>query len=287
MGGRLDGTNVIVPRVVVLTNVGLDHMEYLGDTVEKIAEEKVGIFKRGVDVVSGVTQPSVIEIVRQRAAALGCGLELLGNEIRYDRVKIRKAGSMFDLVISGDRYVDVELSLMGEHQAANAALAVAASMKLNGSGFRIKEQDFRKALSRVSVPGRFEIARQRPTVIMDGAHNPMKIGALVRTLSERYPNRKIFFVFGAMRTKNAKEMVGLISPIAGKFYFTSFQSKSDFGRSISHDPEDLRCFTDVDSEVIADPRAAYAKAVDEAGESGLVCVTGSFYLIGELRGRPA
>ncbi len=285
MGGRLDGTNVIVPKVIVLTNIGLDHMEYLGDTVEEIAHEKAGIFKRGVDIESGVTQPSVIDIVKESAEELGCKVDLLGKEIKCDRIKRRKAGSMFDLVAGGERYADVELSMFGEHQVSNAALAVAAAMKLNNAGFKVTEKEFRKALSHVSVPGRFEIERRSPTVIMDGAHNPMKVGALVRTIESYYPKRKIYFVFGAMRNKNVREMLALLSPIAAKFYFASFQSTTDFGKSMSYDPSDLKSFTDVDSEVITDSNEAYRKALKEAGSGGIVCVTGSFYLVGELRAK--
>jgi dihydrofolate synthase/folylpolyglutamate synthase len=283
MGGRLDGTNVITPRVVVLTNVGLDHTEFLGDTVEEIAHEKAGIFKRGVDIVSGVTQPSVVDIVRENADELGCRLDLLGREIGYDRVKMRKTGSMFDLKVGGDRYHDVELSMFGSHQVSNSVLAVCAALRLNAHGFVVGERDFRRALSRISVPGRFEITRQRPIVIMDGAHNPMKTEALARTIGELYPGRKIFFVFGVKRDKNVKEMVDRLSKIAAKFYFTSFQSTTDFGKSMSYDPDDLKRFTDADCEAVRDSAEAYGKALREAGPGGIVCVTGSFYLIGELR----
>jgi dihydrofolate synthase/folylpolyglutamate synthase len=285
LGGRLDGTNVVAPEVVVLTNVGLDHMEFLGDTVEEIAHEKVGIFKKGVDVVSGVTQPSVIEIVQKRAKELGCKLFLLGKDISYDRVKMRKAGSMFDLVVGDERYHDVELSMMGTHQVSNAALAVGAALRLNHNGLIIKEEAFRKALANVSVPGRFEIERQGPLVVMDGAHNPMKTDALVRTIEECYPKRKVFFVFGSMKTKNVKEMIAKLSPVAAKFYFTSFQSTTDFGKRMSYDPQELKYFTEVESEVIKDSSKAYEKAIKDAGPRGIICVTGSFYLVGELRGR--
>ncbi len=285
MGGRLDGTNVITPEVVVLTNVGLDHMEFLGDTVEEIAHEKVEIFKKGVDIVSGVTQPGVVDVVREKAENLGCRLDLLGKEMGYDRVKMRKGGSMFDLRIGGERYSDVELSMLGAHQVSNATLAVSTSLRLNGRGFKVGERHFRRALSGISVPGRFEIVRQGPTVIMDGAHNPMKIDAVVRTIGDCYPRRKVFFVFGAKRDKNVREMIEALSGLAAKFYFTSFESTTDFGKRMSYDPGELKCFTDIDSEVIVDSKEAYRKALEEAGRDGIVCVTGSFYLVGELRSR--
>jgi dihydrofolate synthase/folylpolyglutamate synthase len=190
---------------------------------------------------------------------------------------------MFDLNLDGERYNDLDLSLLGSHQVSNAALAVAAAMRLNSHGFSVKEKDVRKALSTVRVPGRFEIVRERPLVIMDGAHNPMKIGALVKTLKERYPDRKVSFLFAAKKDKNVKDMIEALSPLASGFYFTSFESTTDFGKRMSYDPKELKCFSDVDCEVIPDAHKALGKALSDARSGGAICITGSFYLVGELR----
>lgn len=188
-----------------------------------------------------------------------------------------------DLVIRGERYRDIELSVMGSHQVSNAALAAAAALGLNTHGFMIEEAEVREAFSSMRLPGRFEIMRRNPLVIIDGAHNPMKIDSLYHTFRERYPQRRIAFIFAAKKDKNVREMIKQLSRIASKFYFTSFESTTDFGKRMSYDPNELKCFTDIDSEVISDSGEAYRKAIKDAPSGGMICVTGSFYLVGELR----
>jgi dihydrofolate synthase / folylpolyglutamate synthase len=283
MGGRLDGTNVINPKVVVLTNIGLDHMEFLGDSIEKIALEKVGIFKEGIDVVTGVTQPSVLKIVDEAAAKLGCRVEHLGKEIKAARVRQSEGGFSFDLAIDGKKHEGIALSLMGLHQVGNAALAIGAALRMNQHGFSVDDSHVRRALEKIILPCRFEIVSRNPTVILDGAHNPMKVKSLVDALASNYKGRRISFVFAVKKDKNVKEMVDLLSPIASKFYFTGFLANTDVGRWMCYDPKELAKFTDTDSEVLPDSHQAYRKAVKEAGKDGIVCVTGSLYLAGELR----
>ena len=283
MGGRLDGTNVIKPRVAVLTNIGLDHTEFLGDSPDRIAVEKAGVFKTGSDIISGVTQPSVIGIVEKRAAELGCRVDLLGREIRYSKVRQLPKGSIFDLAVSGKNYRDIELSAIGIHQVGNAALAMAAALKMNNHGFIVKESAARVALADLVLPCRFEMVRERPIVILDGAHNPMKVDALYEALRANYAGRPITFVFAVKKDKNVKEMIDRLSGIASRFYFTAFSSTTDFGKRMSYDPEELRHFTKVDSEVLPDAHAAYKRAVEAAKEGDVICVTGSLYLAGELR----
>ena len=285
LGGRLDGTNVITPKVAVLTNVGLDHTEILGKTVEKIASDKVGIFKEGIDVVSGVTQPTVIKIVEDAARRLNCSLDLLGWQFAYTTRRSEAAESVFDLKLGDGTYTNLKMSVLGEHQAANASLAIDAALKLNRHGFKISEKDVRSALKSVKIPGRFEIVRKRPTVILDGAHNQMKTDALASTLKEYCHNRRVNFVFAVKKDKDAAGMLRTLSKMAGKFYFTKFDSVTDFGDRMSHDPRDLAHMTDCKHEVLEDPYAAYRKALSETGRDGVVCVTGSLYLVGNLRSR--
>ena len=212
MGGRLDGTNVISPKVVVLTNVGLDHMEVLGDSIEKIASEKAGIFKKGIDVVTGVTQPSVLKIVDDTAASLGCRVEHLDREIKAGKVRRSEGGFSFDLAIGGKKHEGIHLSLMGLHQVGNAALAIAAALRMNDHGFSVDDNQVREALDKIVLPCRFEIVRRNPTVILDGAHNPMKMKSLVDALASNYRGRRIAFVFAVKKDKNVKEMVDLSLP---------------------------------------------------------------------------
>jgi dihydrofolate synthase / folylpolyglutamate synthase len=283
MGGRLDGTNVINPKLVVLTNIGLDHMEFLGNSLESIAMEKVGIFKKGIDVVTGVTQPQVVEIVERRALELGCNVDRLWKEIMYDRLRLSQKGSIFDLSVGGKRYNDIVISLVGEHQVGNAALAIDAALKMNGHGFLLKEDKARQALARLVLPCRFEVVASDPVVILDGAHNPMKIDALVETLTGYCNGRKVAFIFAAKKDKNVGEMIGKLSAIASRFYFTSFSSTTDFGKRMAYDPAGLAELTKVDSKVVESSVEAYRRALLDAKPGDIICVTGSLYLSGELR----
>ena len=275
--------NVISPKVTVLTNVGLDHTEFLGNTTEKIAREKVGIFKRGIDVVSGVTQPRIIKVVEHTAQSLSCDLDLIGRELTYDNVRQTEKGMEFDLKIKERQIKNIQLSLIGVHQVCNAALAIDAALKLNDEGFLIKEDVIRGALSKITIPCRFEMVRRRPIVILDGAHNPRKMGSLRAALDATYPGKKVTFIFAAKKDKNIKKMINKLSPIASKFYFTTFGSTTDFGRRMSYTPAELERISGVTSEKNLDSLGAYRLALTGARKEDIICITGSLYLTGELR----
>ncbi len=285
LGGALDGTNIVMPKVAVLTNVGLDHTEILGDTVEKIAHDKVGIFKGGVDIVSGVTQPSVIKMAKAKAVQEGCrSFSLLGDSIRPSIRSSGTGGSVFDLSLDGElEYDGLRISAVGEYQVANASLALAAVMKIGRCGLEVDEDSFRLALKTTTIPGRFEVVASKPVVILDGAHNPMKAAALEGALEECYPNKRIRFVFAVKKGKDSKQMLGILSKNAEKFYFTRFEATTDFGKNMSHDPYELASQTTAASEVLENPQDAFNKAVADAGDIGVVCVAGSLYLDGEIR----
>ncbi len=283
LGGRLDGTNVITPKVAVLTNVGLDHTEILGNTVEKIANDKVGIFKEGIELVSGVMQPSVITIVENQAKKMNCRLDLLGRQISYTRLPSASGMTAFDLRLGSSAYKNLVMPILGGYQIANAALAIDAVLKLNRQGFRIGEKEIRATLQKMKLPGRFEIVNTKPVVILDGAHNPMKISALAKALEEYYPNKCINFVFAVKSDKNTAEMLRVLSKIANKFYFTKFEAVTDFGQNMSKNPDELLSLTTSKCEAFKDSAEAYKKAISEAEAADVICITGSLYLVGELR----
>jgi len=283
MGGEYDGTNVISPLVTVLTNVGLDHTEYLGNTVEKIAREKVGIFKQGIDVMSGVSKPSVVRIAKAKAKKSICRLYLLDREIKWKLVKYGNSTMIFDFQFDREALKHLALSASGEYQIRNASLSVAAALSLRKHNFKISESSIRRALGNIHLPGRFEIVGRKPTVILDGAHNPMKMEALVSTLVHNYKNKKIKVVFASKKGKNVGEMLSTIGKVADTFYFTKFQATTDFGKNMSHDPSELQRHTKVRSLLFDNASEAYRKALEEAGKTDTICVTGSLYLVGELR----
>ena len=283
LGGRLDGTNIILPKVAVITNVGLDHTEILGDTVEKIAIEKAGIIKYGIDVVSGVTQSSVVKIIENKSEEQKCKFDLINRDIFYNIENSEINKNNFNLIIHDRKINNIETSLLGEHQIRNIALAVDVIFLLNKHNFYVNEQNIKNAIKNIHIPGRFEILRNEPMVILDGAHNQMKIEALIKTLYNISKGNKVIMIFAAKKDKNVKEMISQLSKITSKFYFTIFEATTDFGKRFSYNPQELVNFTNITSEVFKNSKDAYEKAVAESKSTDVICITGSLYLVGELR----
>ena len=288
LGGTYDGTNVVQPLVATLTNVGLDHTEILGDTVEQIAADKVGILKRGAVAVSGATQETVREIVARRCAAVGAPLWQLGAEIGYQVRALEPRGSWFDLFLPGRELRDLHLRALGAHQVANAALAVASVEALRGAGFPVPAAAIRAALAAAEIPGRLEIVDTRPLVVLDGAHNPAKMAALAAALETLFPGRRITGVLAFKRGHDLAATLEPILPLLDRAVLTRFDAETDFGPGQSVEPERVAAlctaagFPDL-WQIEPDPRRAVDRARAAAGPEGLVCVTGSLYLVGAVR----
>ncbi|MGH2459876.1 MAG: bifunctional folylpolyglutamate synthase/dihydrofolate synthase [Chloroflexota bacterium] len=288
LGGTYDGTNVVEPRAVVLTNVDLDHVEVLGDTVEKIASDKVGIIKPGVPVVCGTTQDSVRKIVAARCEAMRAPLWALDRELRYRVGELGPDGARFDLDLPERHLADLRIGLQGAHQVANAALAVAAVEALRSSGFSVGETALRRGLAAVAVPGRLEVARARPLVLLDGAHNPAKMTALTEALRALYPGRPLTGVLAFKRGHDLPQTLAPLAPMLRRAVFTRFDAATDYGRDQSVDPATvLKTFQALDATAEAtvepDPIRAIDDTLERARPDDLICVTGSLYLIGKLR----
>lgn len=283
LGGTFDGTNVIYPKVAVLTNVGLDHTEILGKTIMAIAKDKIGIFKKGIEIVSGVTQPSVVKLVKASARYNNCRLDILGRDITYDIKRFDLKGTVFDLRFNDLSIFNITTSLLGEHQVVNAAVAIDAALKLNKYGFCIEEKSIRSALRSISIPGRFEVVKKGPIVVLDGAHNPMKIGVLITALKQYYTGRNISIVFAVKKDKNAMKMLKLLSRISKTVYLTKFEAITDFGQRMSMDPKSIPRISGVKYEVLENADDAYRKAIKNSRKNDVICVTGSLFLVGEIR----
>lgn len=288
LGGRFDGTNVVEPRAVVLTNVGLDHTEILGDTVEKIAADKVGIFKAGAPVISGVAQPTVREIVAARAREVNAPLWQLGREITFTPSAVDAEGSSFDLALPTRRFADLRLKPRGVHQIANAALAVAGIEALAPSGVSIPEEALRRALASVEVAGRLEVVGERPLIVLDGAHNPAKMAALVEALRQLYPDRRVTGVVACKRGHDLSATLGTLLPCLRRIVLTRFDADTDFGRGQSVEPAAMErvCVEQGATRervIEPDPIRALEYALRSTGPEDLICVTGSLYLVGAVR----
>jgi dihydrofolate synthase/folylpolyglutamate synthase len=287
LGGTHDATNVVEPVGVVLTNVDLDHTEVLGNTVEEIAADKVGIFKPGVPIVTGVGQPTVQTIVEARAAAVGATVWGLGREIVVQRAEVTRAGGRFDLTLPTGTWDRLELGPTGRHQIANAALAVAA-VERQQRMFPVPEDDVRRGLALVRIPGRLEPVWSNPQVLLDGAHNPAKMAALVRALDDLYSEKPVVGVLAFKRGHDLNATLQVIGQRLSRAVITSFDVATDFGRGQAVPPETiaehwgklgLRGAVEVEPE----PTRALARAMSLAQGDALVCVTGSLYLVGLAR----
>ncbi len=271
LGGRLDSTNVIEPVVSVITNVAFDHMKELGGTIAKIAGEKAGIIKRGVPVVTGATRKSreVIEkIARERASSV--------YVLRKD-FSFRKSGRKALSYRGPCRTLnDVTVSLNGDHQLANAAVALGAIDVLSDRGYTISEVEIRSALASVAWQGRLETVREKPLVILDGAHNASGARALRRFISTNYRDRRKIMVFGVMRDKQYRKMLESMNDCIDLAILT--QPRTERALDAAAMKSVAR-----NSIVTTDTWTALRKARQMTGERDLIIVTGSFYTIGEAK----
>ena len=277
LGGLFDATNIINPEIAVITNIGLDHTEILGETVEEIAQDKAGIIKQGIMAVTGSIQPTVIKIFHTKSLREKAKLFLKGQDFGVEVQKVSSDGSVFHYFGKKD-YRNLRINLLGRHQIDNAALAVKAAEEVGG----VTENDIRSGLTKATIAGRLEIISQKPLIILDGAHNPDKMKALVEAIQEIWPEKKATVILAIKNDKNAAEMIDILMPLAQKFIITGYRVVMDQGEILSYDPYDLLKTIDRKNQaaVITDPVKAYDEAVNKVTGKGLILVTGSLYLVG-------
>jgi len=279
LGGRLDATNVVTPAVCAITSIGFEHMSVLGHTLEKIAGEKAGIVKEGRPVVSAPQPEEAIAAIRSICQERGARLMEVGREVRYETVSRDRSGQVFDLVGLGRPYEGLEIRTMGEHQIANAAVAVTLTDLLREEGAAIPEEAVRRGLKDATWPGRMQVVGQRPTVVLDGAHTIESARSLVRALREGFRYDRLILVFGIAVDKDISGVWRVLEREAdAAFLARSSFPKAAEPRAIFRMIDD----TDVVLHVVEDPVQAFEQARAGAGPDDLICVTGSFYLIGDV-----
>ena len=289
MGGRLDATNVVEPRVSVITDISLDHQKFLGDTVAEIAGEKAGIIRPGGVVVTLPQQPQANDVIGNTILQLGARAV---NAVPYVP-PLSPASSEYLAACTGKEPVSryplqvmneqilVETPLLGRHQLRNVALAIATAEELAGQGFPLTAASIERGIRETHWPGRFQVMPASgggPEYVFDVAHNPAGAWALRSTLSAGYPDRPLTFVFGAMRDKAIGEMAEILFPLADRVIAT----RAENPRSAS--PEEIRTAasrTSTRVEEAADVADAIERARSSAGPSTVVVITGSIYIVGE------
>lgn len=276
MGGLLDSTNVIdAPEVAVIMNIGLEHTEYLGNTLAEIAANKAGIIKPGCSVVCYDGDPEATRVVRETAEKMKVPFTLaeLSN---LHPVSRSLDGQRFDY----KTWKNVHLNLLGDYQLRNAAVVLETVEVLRTRGWNLPEQKVRGGLSHVIWPARFEILNRHPLFILDGGHNPQCAGALAESLNDLLPGRKVVFLTGVLADKDYQKMMELVIPYAQEFVtLTPLNGRALPAEQLAEYLNDQGV-----SAVPADNIVSGLKlAMDKAGEEGIIVSFGSLYLAGAVR----
>ena len=288
LGGRFDATNVINPEVSVITQIDLDHQEYLGETIAQIASEKAGILKpQSIAVIAAQTHPEALAVIKERATELQIQAAIENEQIALTNRIPAVGGQMISLQGISEKYQEIFLPLFGEHQAHNALMAVAAfEAFITGGETPLEPELLQNAFSEVTSPGRAELVRQSPVILVDAAHNPAGANALVETIRENFDFTYTVGIVGILQEKNAEYILEILEPIFDEVVIT--QSSSP--RAIASDKlailaEDIFGSKERVIEVMHLPDAIQI-AVDraEAGhEAGAVVATGSVTIAAEVR----
>ncbi len=276
LGGRFDATNVASSEVAVLTSIGIEHVEYLGHTVEEIAGEKLAILDEGSFLVTGALPPSVVAMAEAAAKERNAHWFSQDTDFRISAAQPAVGGWLIDIEGAEAGYHDLHLTLHGRHQTANFAVAVAAVEALLGRPLDVEA--VREAAAAVTAPGRMEIVRRDPLLMLDGAHNPHGAAALCEAIAEEFPTLQWRLVIGAMQDK---DLDGILDPFRGCLIGVE-TAAADIERAT--DAGDVAADATRVLGVPATPHPDVPTAVAAAAESGdPVLVTGSIYVVGEAR----
>ncbi|WP_338203462.1 bifunctional folylpolyglutamate synthase/dihydrofolate synthase [Parageobacillus thermoglucosidasius] len=279
LGGRFDSTNVIYPILSIITNIGYDHMNILGDTLEKIALEKAGIIKSGVPVITAVNQPEAWAVIADKAKSLKAKTYRLGEDFSIVQHEANEDGERFSVETVFSQYPDLNITMFGAHQVQNAAVAVMAADYLRMCySFLIEKEHIYEGLEKAKWIGRFERISNKPLIIIDGAHNAEGIRSLVDTVRLHYPNKDVHVLFAALADKPLEQMIPPLAGIAKTITFTSF----DFPRAAS--AEQLAALCDhPDKACITDWERWLKEKRKQKRSDDLFLITGSLYFIAEVR----
>lgn len=285
LGGRLDSTNVIKPEVTAITSISKDHMQQLGNTLPKIAAEKAGIFKHGVPAVT-VSQDHDVEVVlKQVAEKVGAPLDICGKSIefsfRFESSRLQGPHNYICLTTPNSKFEHLPVPLLGEHQAINCGLALSVIDRLKTRGLPINDSKAMEGLQKTTIPGRMEVIHQQPRVLVDGAHNAASLDAMMRAIGQHIPYDSMVVIFGCCADKDVPGMLQRITSGADKVIFTTVDNIR------TANPEELAAqYTELYgkmAQVAPNLEAALGIANRAVTKEDLICITGSFYLVGEAK----
>ena len=286
MGGRLDSTNVLKPEVCGLTSISMDHVQQLGDNLASITKEKAGIFKADVPAISVPQHPTATKVLKKAAIQSKTKVRFTGEDIDFSyRVESsRQEGchTRVCLTTPDSRFEHLVVPVLGEHQALNCGLALALLDQLKKQGLDIDDEKAIKGLASVNLPGRMELIREDPRVLVDGAHNAASIRALIRGVGQHIPYDSMVMVFGCAADKDIRGMMEQIATGADKVIFTRASNVR------SADPKELAdIYTELSDGRVAQTTENLTEAMNIANSAvsreDLICICGSFYLVGEAK----
>ena len=280
LGGRYDSTNIIkAPLASVLTTIDYDHIDVLGDTLEKIAYQKAGIIKDESLVITYPQKPEVLGVIEEEVKLRKSRLFRFPME-NININKVTEFGTTFDFCYEGQTIKDIEISMLGEYQIYNASLAATAIFVLREKGLvEISDEEIKKGLKETTWPGRLEVMRRNPTFLIDGAHNVQGVEQLTKALS-LFKYDKLILGIGILEDKDSSHMVELLAPKADQIIVTEVNmprklKAEELGRQIEKYNKNIIIEKDI--------KKAIEKSLELAGENDMIVFGGSLYLIGEVR----
>jgi len=287
LGGRLDSTNVIKPQVIGITSLSIDHQQQLGETIDRIAEEKAGVLKQGVPTITVQQEPAAMNVLKSHAVALKAPFSVTGSDIdfshRFETSREHGPHTRICLTTPTSRFEHLRVPLHGKHQAINCGLALAMLDKLKSVGFEIDNEKASEGLQKVSLPGRMEMISDDPRVMIDAAHNAASIRALIHAIGQNIPYDSMVVIFGCNGDKDVMGMLRELQYGADKVIFT----RSNSAKAVS--PEDLaEMYTELCGKMCQSASSlgpALQLAKSAVSREDLICITGSFYLIGQAKMR--
>jgi len=281
LGGRLDSTNIVQPEVAVITSIDFDHENFLGHSIAEIAGEKAGIIKPGVPVVTSAERPEARTVIAQRAREMNARLVAIDAAWRVE-IKGAPDGCYRAIASStgSSTRLAIEPPLAGRFQIRNALAAATAAELLNERSFAISTEAIERGIRAARWPGRLERLAERPSVYLDGTHNPSGAKELLRFWKDNFAGRRIFLVYGAMRDKAVDEIAGVLFPAADSVILTEpLQPRAISAPLLS----EMTAHLARESSVVRNPSDALERAIAMAGPEDAVFATGSLYLVGDLR----
>ncbi|SFG34502.1 dihydrofolate synthase / folylpolyglutamate synthase [Halobacillus alkaliphilus] len=278
LGGRYDSTNIIQPLLSVITNIGLDHINILGNTLEQIAYEKAGIIKTNTPLITGTKEESALSVLKEQASVNKAPVSILGENFQVEHIKSSLEGEYFEFKTSSFHSGDLLSPMKGRHQVDNAALALQTMEHLKKMGVGINRTQYSRGLLRTHWPARFETISTNPVTIIDGAHNEEGTRALVDTMKRHFSGKRVHLIYSALEDKPVKNMLEILKEVVDVAYMTTFE----FPRAMTG--SELTELSPIpDTITVSDYVQAIREATSTIKTGDVLLITGSLYFISEIR----